>query len=131
MQLGLGEVAQVRPPAFGSEEDVILPPEDQRLRPALAQEGLPQWIQLDVGAVVVEEVELDLAGARTLEEMEVHVPVVGADLLGVAVPVRVDELDPVELEEGQERGLGPGAAVDPERMTDRIPGGGEALLVGV
>ena len=66
-----------------------------------------------------------------LEEVQVHVPVVGADLLRVAVPVRVDELDAVELEERQEGRLRLGAAIDPERVADAVPGGGEALLVGV
>ena len=88
-------------------------------------------IQLDVRAVVVEQVELDPARAGPLEEVDVHVPVVGADLLGVAVAVRVDELHAVELEERQQRRLGLGAAVDPERVADAVPGGGEALLVGV
>jgi hypothetical protein len=63
--------------------------------------------------------------------MQVHVPVVGADLLGVAVPVRVNELHAFELQERGERGFGLGAAVDPERMTDGVPGGGESLLVRV
>ena len=47
------------------------------------------------------------------------------------MPVRVDELHAVELEERQERRLRLGAAVDPERVADAVPGGGEALLVGV
>ena len=47
------------------------------------------------------------------------------------MPVLVDELHAVELEERQQRRLGLGAAVDPERVADAVPGGGEALLVGV
>src|SRR5918996_296891 len=131
VQLSLGKVAQVRLPAFGGEEDVVLSPQDQRLRPALAQERLPLRIELDVRSVVVEEIELHLAGARALEEVEVHIPVVGADPIRVAVSVRVDELDPIELEEGQERRFCLGAAVEPERMPDPVPGHGEALLLGV
>jgi hypothetical protein len=109
----------------------VLAPQDQRLGPALAQERLPLRVQLDVSPVVVEEVELHPAGAGTLEEVEVHVPVVRADPCRVAVPVQVDLLDTLELEERQERRLRLGAAIDPERVADPVPGGGEALLVGV
>ena len=87
VQLGVRQVAQVGPPALGREEEVVLAPEDQRLRLVLAQERLPLRIQLDVRAVVVQQVELVPARAGPLEEVDVHVPVVGADPLGVAVPV--------------------------------------------
>ena len=60
VQFGLGQVAQVGAAALWGEEDVVLAPEDQRLGLALAQEGLPLGIQIDVRAVVVEEVELTL-----------------------------------------------------------------------
>jgi hypothetical protein len=49
----------------------------------------------------------------------------------VAIPVQVDLLDALELEEGNQRCLGLRAAVDPERVPDPVPAGGEALLVGV
>src|SRR6266508_2792788 len=69
VQLGLREVPQVGAAALGGEEDVVLSPEDERLRPALAQERLPLRIERDVRAIVVEEVELDLAGAGAFEEV--------------------------------------------------------------
>ncbi len=97
----------------------------------LQEERLPLRVELDVGAVVVQEVELDLARARALEEVQVHVPVVGADELRVAVPVRVHELHALRLEERRERRLGLGGPVEPERMADPVPRGGEALLVRV
>src|SRR4030095_5690099 len=109
--------------------DVVFAPKDERLRLPLPEERLPLRIQVDVGAVVVEEVDLNLACIGALEEMQIHVPAVGADPLRIAVSVCVDKLDPVELEEGRERRLRLGAAVDPERVAGAVPGGGRALLV--
>jgi len=131
VQLGFREIAKVCASALGGEEDVVLAPEDQRFRPALPQERLPLRIELDVGAVVVEEIELHLARTGTLEEVQVHVPVVRADVRWVAVPVQVDELDALKLEERLERLLRLPAAIDPERVPNPIPGSGEALLIGV
>ena len=45
--------------------------------------------------------------------------------------MRVDELDAFELEERQEGCLRLGAAIDPERIADAVPGRGETLLIGV
>src|ERR1700744_750793 len=65
-----GEVAGVQPMHFSSrqpleigfaalrrEEDVVLPPEDDRLGLPFLQKGLPFRVELDIGSVVVEEVE--------------------------------------------------------------------------
>src|SRR4029453_8919846 len=98
VQLGVGQVAQVGAAPLGREEDVVLAPEDERLRLPPPEERLPLRIQVDVGAVIVEEVDLDLARIRALEEMQIHVPVVGADALRIAVFVCVYEIDPGELE---------------------------------
>ena len=47
------------------------------------------------------------------------------------MPVGVDELDSVELQERRERRFGLGAAVEPEGVADAVPRGREALFVGV
>src|SRR4029453_2603092 len=70
VQLGVGQVAQVGAAAFGREEDVVFAQKDDRLRLPLPEERLPLRIQVDVGAVVVEEVDLNLARIRALEEMQ-------------------------------------------------------------
>jgi hypothetical protein len=41
MHLRRRQIRQVRLTAFAREEDVVLPPEDDRLRPSLAKETLP------------------------------------------------------------------------------------------
>ena len=86
VQLGVGQVAQVGPPALGGEEEVVFAPQDQRLRLTLPQERLPLRIQLGVRAVVVQQVELVPARAGTFEEVDVDVPVVGADQSGSRCP---------------------------------------------
>ena len=68
---------------------------------------------------------------RAGQEEQVGVPVVGADLAQVRVTGRVDGLHGLGLQERLERGLGLGAAVDPECVADAVPGLGEAFLVGV
>ena len=45
------------------------------------------------------------------------------------MPVGVDELDSVELQERRERRFGLGAAVEPEGVADAVPRGREALFV--
>ena len=92
---------------------------------------MPGRVQRGVGSVVVEQVELHAMGVGPGEEERVHVPVVGADQADVRVSGRVDGLHGVGLKEAFERCLGLGAAIDPQGVTDAVPGGGEALLVGV
>src|SRR4030095_12428991 len=109
-----------------SEEYVILPAEEERFGLTVAQEPLPLGIPLDVGAVIVEKIELDPPGVRSLHEAEVHLPIIGADRLGNPVTVLVDEPDPVEPEEREEGRLRLRASVLPQRMTDAVPRGGES-----
>src|ERR1700704_1516296 len=115
MHLGVGQDFQEGLAALLREEDVRLAPEDDRLRLPLLQECLPLRIERDVGAVVVEEVELNLLGVRAFQEVVVHVPVVGADLRRVRMAVQIDRLYGVWLEEGSDRLLVLGAAALPVR----------------
>src|SRR5262249_62215801 len=59
VELGVAKVALVRVRTVGGEDRVVLAPDDQRRRPVLAEIGLNGGIEGHVGAVVVEEVELD------------------------------------------------------------------------
>src|SRR5262249_6187458 len=65
MHLCLRKNVEVRVTALWCEEDVVLTPEDDRFRLPVPQEGLPFRVKLDVGAVVVEQIELHLLGAGT------------------------------------------------------------------
>src|SRR5262249_45375093 len=97
MNLRVGQVTQIGLAALGRKEDVSLAPEDQRFRLAAPQELLPRRIQRHVRPVVVQQIELNAAGVRTLHESKIHLPVVRADPLGLSVSVLVDELDAVEF----------------------------------
>src|SRR5215471_20448173 len=131
MELGLRQVSQIRLAALRREEDVALTPEDERLWLACAQEQLPCGIEGNVGAVVVEEIQLDTTRVRPLHEAEVHLPVVGAYELRLRMPVLIYELDPFEAQERQQRRFGLGSRVLPERVADAVPRGCETLFVCV
>src|SRR3984957_9742263 len=128
---GVGEVAEVGVAAFGGEEDVSLAPEDDCLGLGGAQALLPCRVVRGVGAVVVEQVQLDAVRVLAGEEEQVHVPVVRADLRRVRVAGEVDGLDGVGLEECLEGCLGFGRPICPQDVADAVPRRGESLLVGV
>jgi hypothetical protein len=67
----------------------------------LAHERLPGLIQQRVGLVVLQQVELDVAAAGTVEERNIQRPVVRGDEVGVLVTAEVDRLDAVGLQERQ------------------------------
>jgi hypothetical protein len=84
VQLRVGQVAQERPCARGGKDRVVRAPDDQRRRLVLAEEGLEARVKRDVGAIVVEEVELDLDVARPVEQRLVVDPVRRVDTGDVA-----------------------------------------------
>jgi hypothetical protein len=112
-------------------EDLVVPaPDDQRRRPALAEPGLDGRVERQVGAVVVEQVHLDLGVARPVEQRLVVDPVVGRDAADVGHPVRVLELRRLRRDQHVERPAVLVGAVGPIGL-DRVPELLEALLVGV
>ena len=130
-ELGVGEVAEVRLAAFGREEDVALPPEDEGVRLAPAERRLPRRVQSSVRSVVVEQVELHAVRVRASQEVEIGGPVVGADPAQIPMAGRVDGLHGVGLKEGHERRFRFRRPVDPKRVPDAVPSRGEAFLVRV
>ena len=54
VHFSLGQILQICLPAFRSEEDIALPPEDDGFWLALLQEFLPFRIEIDVRSVVIE-----------------------------------------------------------------------------
>src|SRR6516165_8728015 len=105
-QGGAGEVAQVGLAARGGEENVALAPEDDRVGLGCPKALLPCRVQRSIGAVVVQQIQLDAVRVRTCQEEQVHVPVVRADLRRVRVTGQVDALDGLGLEERLEGRLG-------------------------
>src|SRR4029450_3417378 len=131
MQLRLGQVAQVCLATLGREEDVPLPPEDQRVRLLHSQELLPRGVQRDIRTVVVEQIELYATGIWPLHEAEVHLPVVRTDEFGLSVAVLVHEFHTLEVEKRQQPRLGLWSGALPERMPDAGPRRSESFFVRV
>ncbi len=78
IELCFGKIAKTRMRALFREDLVIFAPDDQRRRLAVAEECLELWMERQVGAVVVEQVELDILVPRQGEQRLVVHPVVGA-----------------------------------------------------
>src|SRR5215467_8576835 len=93
MDFSLREVGQVRIASLGREEHVVLSPKDQRFRLTRAQELLPLGIQRNVGAIVVEQVEMQARRVWPLEEPNVRGPGVGAHELRALRAMQIDRLD--------------------------------------
>ena len=74
MDFGLGHVAAVGPRLGHQEGRIVAPPRHQQRRPVRAQPLLPGRVAGDVGAVVVEEVGLDVVLPRPPEEGELVGP---------------------------------------------------------
>jgi hypothetical protein len=68
VQLGVRQILQVGARTLRREDHVVLAPHDQRRRLPLAEELLELRIQRGIRAVVVEEIELNLDVAGTIEQ---------------------------------------------------------------
>src|SRR5688572_32774143 len=68
VQLRARQILEVRTCAVRREDHVVLAPHDQRRRLTLAEELLELRVQLEIRAVVVEQVELDLDIAGSVEQ---------------------------------------------------------------
>src|ERR1700727_1527712 len=106
MHFRLGQDFEESLTASWSEEDVTLPPKDDRLGLAIPEERLPLRVELHVGPIVVEEVELHLLCIRAFEKMVVHVRVIRANELWFGMTSRVDGVDGRRLEKACNRFLG-------------------------
>jgi len=67
MSLGVGQIPFVRNGAFCGEDGVVLSPDNERWRLVLAEERLEVGIERQVGAVVVQHVQLDFWIAGTVK----------------------------------------------------------------
>ena len=131
MHLRVRQVGQVGLATFRGEEDVLLPPEDERLRLAFAKKRLPHRIEWHVRAIIVKQIQIHTRRVRPLHERDVRLPVIRAHELGPLRPVQVDRSDGVPLEKRTQWLLGLGGSTDPERTSKAIPRRREANLVRV
>ncbi len=131
MQLRVLHIALERAPASLSEDRIVRAPHQQRWRLILAQVFVPRRILLHVGAIVVEQVDLDAMVLRTRQKMQIHVPRVGTDSLRLPCAFAVNPLHSVRREKSCQRRFGFGCAILPQRRAQRIPNSGEAFLVSV
>ena len=97
----------------------------------IAQEPLPLRIERNVGAIVVEQVEVEPQAVRLAHEAVVGFPGIRADQLRMPGAGEIDALDAVMRVEGRKRRLGLRRAVDPQRLAERIPRRRQAVLIGV
>ena len=129
MDLGVGHVPPVGLRLGRQEGQVVASPRHQQRRPVLAQPLLPGRVAGDVGAVVVEQVGLDVVLAGPPEEGELVGPQVRVVLLrdraaaDVAPPSRGGREEVL----AQRRLMG--GAVRPERAAG-VPQRSEAVLMG-
>src|SRR5688572_13947460 len=79
MKLRRGKIAKIRMRALLGKYLVVLAPDDQRRRLALAEELLKLRIERHVGPVVIEQVELNVFIARPIQQRLIVNPVVRAD----------------------------------------------------
>jgi hypothetical protein len=97
VEIDIFEVFRIRQSAGWREERVIPALDHQRRWLMLAEIRLPERILCKVVAVVVEQVELDLCIAWTVEKMLVERPGVGANQLRVACASDILKLGKVTL----------------------------------
>ena len=73
----LGQITLICGGLGNHEGRVVLAPNDQRGRLMLPQPSIPNRIAGDAGAVIVEQVDLDVVLARTAQEGKLISPAVG------------------------------------------------------
>src|SRR5262249_57908535 len=80
--------------------------EDNGFGLMVLQKRLPFGVQLDIGPVVVEEVELDALGTGTRQKVVVHVPVIRTNHVWIGMSRGVDGLHCLGLEKRTDGLLG-------------------------
>jgi hypothetical protein len=89
VQLGAGDIFQVRPGSRLGEEAVVAAPRKEKQRLVRAQPSLPHGVEGDVGLVVVLQVEHGLRPARAVHPVLIQGPTVGADQLRIGGAIQV------------------------------------------
>jgi hypothetical protein len=92
VKLNLREVALIGMCAIGREDFVVLAPDDQGGRPVFAEVGLNGGIERQVGAVIIEDVHLNVGIAGPVEQRLIVDPVVRRNAADVGYSIGVLEL---------------------------------------
>src|SRR3989442_14694513 len=82
VDFGFGHIAAIGVRFGKLEGQVVLPPEDEQPRLLLVHPSLPFGVGVDVGAVVVEEVALNVSLAGLVEKSKLIGPEIGV----IAIP---------------------------------------------
>src|SRR5690348_1092882 len=129
VDFGLWHVAAISLRFRQLERQVVFAPEDEQPWLRLAHPGLPLRVGVDVGAVVVEEVALNVGLAWSLEKREFIGPEIGVVAFHVGIVADVARPRGCERQQvGAERGLVSGA-IGPEGPS-RLPIRPQAFVVG-
>ena len=78
-----GQIALIGGRLGNQERGVILSPNDQCGWPVQPQPGAPRRIAGDVGAVILEQIDLDVGFARPPQERKLVRPSIGIECLGI------------------------------------------------
>src|ERR1700722_82655 len=130
MKLSFGQIPEVGPGANGGEDLVVLAPDNQRRRFPFAKERLKLRVKRNVAPVVMEEVELDVLVAGTIQQRLVMRPIIRIDTGDVGYAVGVLELGGRGRNKKAQRLTVCVRTVGPVGL-DWIPEFLETLLVGV
>lgn len=95
VQFGIRQVPQVGTCAGGGKDFVVLAPYQQCRGLVLAEELVETRIEIDVGAVVVEKIELYFGISRTFQEQLVEYPGSGIEVRGIRDAMRILPTDAV------------------------------------
>src|SRR5690349_1285128 len=131
VHLRVREILQVGVTTFLREEDVALPPEDDRLRLTLPQERLPRRIERNVRAIVIEQIEIQAHGVWPLHECDIRLPAVRADQFRTLRAVQIDRLDRISGQESKQWLLGCVGSLLPQRVAETVPCGSESDLIRI
>jgi hypothetical protein len=82
MHLDVLQIPLVRQRPFRGKNRIVLPPDDERRWLIRAEIGVPLRIAWRVGAIIVEQLELDGLVARAILKILVDDPIIGTDRLG-------------------------------------------------
>src|SRR5262249_31598161 len=93
---------------------IILSPHGQQRRLMLAEVLLPLWIAFRIRAIVLEERQLDLGVAWTIQSPLIKGPGIGADMVRLAHPLGILPASGLGCQQTSDRLLSCGGAVRPE-----------------
>ena len=127
----LGIVAFESLGARRREDGIVLPPYCEERDLVVVQVLVPDWVQGRVGAVVVEERQLNRVVAGPVESGLIEGPSVGADVLLIADAFGVLELRRLQGQKLAHLGFGFRIAIVPVRNDVFRPEGSESFVVRV